>query len=82
MDRLDSMRLFTRIVELHSFTAAADDLGLPRATATHTIQQLERRLGVRLLQRTTRHVSPTLDGQAYYERCMRLLADRLTQKPE
>lgn len=75
MDRLDSMQLFTRIVELRSFTAAADDLGLPRATATHTIQQLERRLGVRLLQRTTRHVSPTLDGQAYYERCVRLLAD-------
>jgi len=75
MDRIDAMRLFTRIVELRSFTAAADDQGLPRATATYTIQQLERRLGVRLLQRTTRHVSPTLDGQAYYERCMRLLAD-------
>jgi LysR family transcriptional regulator for bpeEF and oprC len=75
MDRLEAMRLFTRIVELRSFTAAADDLGVPRATATHTIQQMERRLGVRLLQRTTRHVSPTLDGQAYHERCLRLLAD-------
>lgn len=75
MDRIDAMKLFARIVELRSFTAAADDLGLPRATATHNIQQLERRLGVRLLQRTTRSVSPTLDGQAYYERCTRLLAD-------
>lgn len=75
MDRIDAMRLFTRIVELGSFTAAAEDQDVPRATATHVLQQLEKRLGVRLLQRTTRHVSPTLDGQAYYERCQRLLAD-------
>ena len=75
MDRIDAMKLFTRIVELGSFTAASDGMDLPRATATHTIQQMEKRLGVRLLQRTTRHVSATLDGQAYYERCLRLLAD-------
>jgi DNA-binding transcriptional LysR family regulator len=75
MDRLDAMRLFTRIVELGSFSRAADDLHLPAATATHTIKQLETRLGVRLLQRTTRHVSATLDGQAYYQRCVRILAD-------
>ena len=75
MDRIDAMALFTRIVDLGSFTAAADALHLPRATATHTIQQMEARLGVRLLHRTTRQVSPTLDGQAYYERCVRLLAD-------
>lgn len=75
MDRIDAMTLFTRIVDLGSFTAAADAMDLPRATATHTIQQMEARLGVRLLHRTTRHVSPTLDGQAYYERCLRLLAD-------
>jgi DNA-binding transcriptional LysR family regulator len=75
MDRLDAMRLFTRIVELGSFSRAADDLHLPAATATHTIKQLESRLGVRLLQRTTRHVSATLDGQAYYQRCVRILAD-------
>jgi DNA-binding transcriptional LysR family regulator len=48
---------------------------VPRATATYTLQQLEQRLGVRLLHRTTRHVSPTLDGQAYYERCHRVLAE-------
>jgi LysR family transcriptional regulator for bpeEF and oprC len=75
MDRIDAMHLFTRIVDLGSFTAAAESMGLPRATATYTVQQLEKRLGVRLLHRTTRHVSPTLDGQAYYERCRRVLAE-------
>lgn len=75
MDRFHSMQLFTRIVELGSFTRAADDLQMPRATVTHAVQQLEKRLGTRLLNRTTRHVSPTHDGSAYYERCVRLLAD-------
>jgi len=75
MDRFHAMRLFTRIVELGSFSRAADDLQLPAATATYAIKQLEARLGVRLLQRTTRHVSATADGQAYYERCLRILAD-------
>ena len=75
MDRFHSMQVFTRIVELGSFTAAADALNLPRATVTHAIKQLEARLGVRLLQRTTRSVSATLDGDAYYRRCVRLLAD-------
>jgi len=75
VDRFEAMRVFVRIVELQSFTKAADDLQLPRASVTHTIQQLEKRLGVRLLHRTTRHVSPTLDGEAYYQRCQRLLAD-------
>ena len=75
MDRFNAMRLFTRIVELGSFTKAADDLQLPRATVTLAVQQLEKRLGARLLHRTTRHVSPTPDGAAYYERCLRLLAD-------
>ncbi|MGH6639334.1 MAG: LysR substrate-binding domain-containing protein, partial [Polaromonas sp.] len=75
MDRFHSMQLFTRIVELGSFTKAADDLLLPRATVTHAVQQLEKRLGARLLQRTTRHVSATQDGAAYYERCLRLLTD-------
>jgi LysR family transcriptional regulator for bpeEF and oprC len=73
MDRIDVMRLFTRIVDLGSFTAAAQDMNVPRATATHAMQQLERRLGVRLLHRTTRHVSPTLEGQAFYERCARVM---------
>ena len=75
MDRFHAMRLFTRIVELGSFTAAADDLQLPRATVTHAIKQLEARLQARLLERTTRSVRTTLDGEAYYQRCTRLLAD-------
>ena len=75
MDRFESMRLFTRIVELGSFTRAADDLQLPRASVTLAVQQLEKRLGTRLLHRTTRHVSATPDGEAYCERCRRLLAD-------
>ncbi|URL60450.1 LysR family transcriptional regulator [Luteibacter flocculans] len=69
------MRLFVRIVERRSFTLAATDLDLPRSTATQAIKRLETRLGVRLLQRTTRQVSPTLDGEAYYRRCVTILAD-------
>jgi len=75
LDRFETMRLFVRIVERRSFTLAATDLGLPRSTATQAIKRLEARLGVRLLQRTTRQVSPTLDGEAYYRRCMAILAD-------
>ncbi len=69
------MRLLTRVVERGSFSAAAADLGLSRSTATEALQQLEARLGVRLLERTTRHVLPTLDGDAYYRRCLAILAD-------
>ena len=75
MDRFDAMRVFIRVVEQRSFTQAAQDLGLPRSTATDAIKQLETRLGVRLLQRTTRTVSPTLDGEAYYRRCLAILGD-------
>ncbi len=75
MDRFDAMRVFCRIVERRSFTAAAEDTGLPRSTVTDAVKQLEARLGVRLLQRTTRHVSPTLDGEAYYSRCLSILSD-------
>ena len=75
MDRFDAMRVFTRIVERRSFTQAADDLGLPRSSVTDAVKGLEARLGVRLLQRTTRQVSPTLDGEAYYQRCLALIAD-------
>src|SRR5258706_14283825 len=75
MDRFDAMRVFTRVVERRSFTLAAEDLGLPRSTATDAIKQLEARLGVRLLERTTRQVCPTLDGEAYHRRCLSLIAD-------
>lgn len=69
------MRVFTRVLERRSFTLAAEDLGIPRSTVTDAIKQLEKRLGVRLFLRTTRHVNPTLDGQAYYQRCIKILAD-------
>jgi DNA-binding transcriptional LysR family regulator len=75
MDRFDAMRVFTRIVERRSFAKAADDLGLPRSSVTDAVRMLEARLGVKLLQRTTRQVSPTLDGEAYYRRCVSLIAD-------
>jgi len=75
MDRFDAMRVFTRVVERRSFTLAAADSGLPRSTVTDAVKQVEARLGVRLLQRTTRHVSPTLDGEAYYQRCLAILSD-------
>jgi DNA-binding transcriptional LysR family regulator len=75
MDRFDTMRVFTRVVERRSFTLAADDLGLPRSTVTDAVKQIEARLGARLLERTTRHVSPTLDGEAYHRRCLSLIAE-------
>ena len=75
MDKVDAMRLFTRIVERRSFTLAAQDLALPRSTVTEVVKRLEARLGARLLERTTRHVQPTLDGEAYYQRCLAILAE-------
>jgi DNA-binding transcriptional LysR family regulator len=75
MDRLDAIRLFVRVVDRRSFTQAAHDLDIPRSTATQVIRQLERRLGVALLLRTTRTVRPTLDGETYYRRCLVILDD-------
>jgi LysR family transcriptional regulator, regulator for bpeEF and oprC len=75
VDRFESLQLFARIVELGSFTRAAAALEIPRATATHAIKELEARLGTRLLERTTRNVRPTLDGRAFYERCVHVLSE-------
>ena len=75
MDRLDIMRLFMRIVERESFTQAAQDMNLPRSTATDVIKALEKRLGARLLHRTTRQVSPTPEGEVYYRRCHHIVAE-------
>lgn len=75
MDRIDLFRVFVRVVECSSFTRAADTLGLPRSSVSAAIVDLETRIGTRLLNRTTRKVSPTRDGTAFYERCQRLLAD-------
>lgn len=75
MDQVKAMKVFVRIYERNSFTLAADDLNLPRATLTHTLNQFEAWLGTRLLERSTRRVRPTLDGEAYYLRCVQLLAE-------
>ncbi|MFO1049763.1 MAG: LysR family transcriptional regulator [Geminicoccaceae bacterium] len=75
MDRIDLFRVFARVVESASFTRAAASLGLPRSSVSAAVQELEGRLGARLLHRTTRKVAPTQDGAALYERCLRLIAD-------
>ncbi|RKT49728.1 LysR family transcriptional regulator for bpeEF and oprC [Azonexus fungiphilus] len=75
MDRFQAMKVYMAVVDARSFSRAADNLGLPRATVTTTIQGLESLLRVRLLNRTTRSVSLTPDGAAYYERCARLIGE-------
>lgn len=75
MDRFDAMQAFVRVVEARSFSKAAQTLGVGNATVTQLVQQLEARLQVKLLHRTTRRVNVTADGAVYYERAARLLAD-------
>lgn len=75
LDRIDLFRIFTRVVECASFTRAANTLGVPRSSVSAAIQDLEGRVGARLLHRTTRKVSPTQDGITFYERCQRVIAD-------
>lgn len=75
MDRFNGMAVFVEVVEARSFAAAARRLGMSPAMVSTHIQTLEARLGVRLLNRTTRRVSVTEVGQEYYERCHRILAD-------
>ncbi|KAA0971114.1 LysR family transcriptional regulator [Aureimonas fodinaquatilis] len=74
MDRFDAMRVFCRVAETRSFTQTSLELGLPRSTVTDAVKSLEARLGVRLLDRTTRVVTPTLDGEAYLSACHTILA--------
>jgi LysR family transcriptional regulator for bpeEF and oprC len=75
MDRLQAMRIFTRVVEANSFNKAAEKLSLSRSSVTTIVKNLEAFLGTRLLHRTTRRLNLTVDGAAYYERCQRILAD-------
>lgn len=75
MDRFDAMQAFARVVEAGSFTRAAETLHMSKTSVTQLVQQLEARLRVRLLNRTTRQVKVTADGAAYYERVLRVLAD-------
>ncbi|WP_413527752.1 LysR substrate-binding domain-containing protein [Rahnella inusitata] len=74
MDQFQAMKIFVRIAELESFSRAAEDLVLPRATVSTTLKRLEQRLGVRLFLRTTRQVKITEEGKIYYQRCLHLLA--------
>jgi DNA-binding transcriptional LysR family regulator len=75
MDRLYQMRLYTRVVETGSFSAVARELGTIQPTVSKQLTALEDHLGVRLLNRTTRQLSPTEAGRKYYERCKRILDD-------
>ncbi|MYN14228.1 LysR family transcriptional regulator [Pusillimonas sp. TS35] len=75
MDRFDAMQAFARVVETGSFTKAAETLHMSRTSVTQLVQQLEARLRVKLLNRTTRKVNVTADGAVYYERVQKLLAD-------
>jgi len=73
MDQLKAMQVFVAVADSKSFTQAAEQLDLPRPTVTNAVQAIEQQLGVRLLQRTTRKVSLTVEGQLYVERCRALL---------
>jgi DNA-binding transcriptional LysR family regulator len=75
MDRFDNMRVFAKVVESGSFTGAAMRLGISASMVSQHVKELEERLAARLLNRTTRRVSLTETGRAYFERCTRLLAD-------
>lgn len=75
MDQLLAMRAFARVVEAGGFTRAADSLDMPIATVSKLVRELEAHLGVSLLQRTTRRVTVTPEGQDYHAKCTRMLRD-------
>lgn len=75
MDKLQAMEVFVQVVDAGGFTRAAENLQLPKATVSTLIRNLETELSVKLLNRTTRSISVTTDGAAYYERCLSILAD-------
>ncbi|MGH8085280.1 MAG: LysR family transcriptional regulator [Lysobacter sp.] len=72
---LNDLRVFARVAELGSFTQAAEQLGLAKSRVSTVVRQLEARVGARLLQRTTRHVRLTADGEQFLDRCSQLVAD-------
>ena len=75
MDKLTSIRAFAKVVQHGGFAAAARELRLSRSAVSKHVMELEQDLGVQLLSRTTRSVSPTENGQSYYERCVAIIAD-------
>jgi DNA-binding transcriptional LysR family regulator len=74
MDKLDAMQAFVKVVALRSYAEAGRQLGLTRSAVSKGVMELEQILGARLLDRTTRRVSPTEAGLAYYERCVDILS--------
>src|ERR1700693_2303391 len=75
MDKLQAMEVFVQVVDSGGITRAAESMQMAKATVSTLLQNLEAALGVKLLNRTTRQMSVTSDGAAYYERCLRILAD-------
>ena len=75
MDQLSAMRAFLRVVETGNFTRASAALGMPKATVSNLIQNLETRLQTKLLNRTTRRVMVTTDGALYYERANQIVSE-------
>src|SRR3954465_4730765 len=74
-NHIQAMRVFVRVVEAGTFTNAANSLRIPKPTVTKLVQGLESHLRIKLLNRTTRRVTVTADGSAYYDRVVRLLGD-------
>ncbi len=75
MNRFDDMQTFVRVVEAGSLSAAADRMGIAKSAVSRRLNDLESRLGVQLLRRTTRRLNLTDTGRSFYERCLRILAD-------
>ena len=75
MNKLLAMEVFVQVVDAGGFTRAADHMQLPKASVSTMVAALEKSLSVKLLHRTTRNVSVTSDGAAYYERCLQILSD-------
>ncbi|MCE4557638.1 LysR family transcriptional regulator [Roseateles cellulosilyticus] len=82
MGRLEDLQAFARVVDARGFSGAARLLGTTKSAVSKQVSRLEDQLGARLLHRTTRSVSPTAEGQAVYERALRLLDDSLTLETE
>ena len=75
MDRFEAIRVFSQVVELGSFSKAAEQLGISATATSRHVAELETHLQTRLLNRTTRRISLTESGRAFYERSVQLLAD-------
>jgi DNA-binding transcriptional LysR family regulator len=75
MRDLNELQVFVQVARSQSFTVAAQRLGLPKSSVSRSINSLEARLGVRLIERTTRHVALTDEGQIYLDRCERVLEE-------